>query len=77
MDFSAEKTGQRIKELRAEKGLTQKELANLIGGAQNTIAQYEKGLAKPSVDVVVKLVQIFNVTSDYLLGITDYPSSPL
>ena len=40
--------GNKIRELRIEKGLLQKDLANIIGVARNTITQYEKNIANPS-----------------------------
>jgi len=58
----------RIKMLREEKGMTQQELADKIGGAKSTIAMYEKGDRKPSLEVLVKLSQIFDCTMDYLMG---------
>ncbi|MDE7163269.1 MAG: helix-turn-helix domain-containing protein [Clostridia bacterium] len=63
--------GKRIKELRTEGELSQKDLAERVGVAQNTIAQYEKGTAKPSLDVLVKLAVTFNTTTDDVLGIID------
>lgn len=71
VDFNAIKMGKRIKELRVECEMSQKVLADKVGVAQNTIAQYEKGTAKPSLEVLVKLAATFNSTTDYILGITD------
>lgn len=71
VDFNAIKMGKRIKELRVECEMSQKVLAEKIGVAQNTIAQYENGTAKPSLEVLVKLAHTFNSTTDYILGITD------
>ncbi len=71
IDFNAVKMGKRIKELRTEGELSQKDLAERVGVAQNTIAQYEKGTAKPSLDVLVKLAVTFNTTTDDVLGIID------
>lgn len=48
INFDMVKTGRRIRELRVERGLSQKELAEQIVVAQNTVAQYEKGTAKTS-----------------------------
>ena len=70
-DFNSTATGKRIKELRKECELSQKTLADKIGVAQNTIAQYESGIAKPSLEVLVKLAQILNASTDYILGLTD------
>lgn len=71
IDFSSVKMGKRIKELRNECELSQKVLADKVGVAQNTIAQYEKGTAKPSLEVLVKLAVTFNTSTDYVLGIID------
>lgn len=62
-----ESIGQRIKEMRTECGFTQKQLADIIGVAQNTISQYENDTALPSVDIIVKLADTLKTTTDYLL----------
>lgn len=69
----------RIKFLREEKGLTQQDLADRLGGAKSTVAMYEKGNRKPSLNVLIKLSQIFNCSIDYLMGLTSYknPKSTL
>lgn len=69
INFDMIKTGRRIRELRVERGLSQKEFAEQIGVAQNTVAQYEKGTAKTSLEVIVSLAVILNTTTDYLLGL--------
>ena len=51
-DFDMKVTGQRILELRQDKKLSQAKLAELIGAAQNTIAQYENGTAKTSIEII-------------------------
>ena len=61
----------RIKNLREEFGMTQQELADKIDGAESTIAMYEKGDRKPSLEVLVKLSEIFNCSIDYILCKTD------
>lgn len=66
-DFNMTEIGLRIKEVRIERNLTQKELANLLGVAQNTISQYEKGTANASIEVIVRLSQILQTTTDFLL----------
>lgn len=57
----------RIKFLREEAGMTQQELADKLNGAKSTIAMYEKGDRKPSLEVLVKLSEIFNCSIDYIL----------
>ena len=66
-DIDMVKIGQRIKELRNDCELTQKELADKIGAAQNTISQYENGTAKASIEIIVRLADALNTTTDYLL----------
>lgn len=63
--------GHKLKSLRAEKRLTQKQLADRIGLAVSAVSSYESGTRYPSYDVLVKLARIFHVTTDYLVGMTD------
>lgn len=59
----------RMKSLRTLKGLTQKELANLLGVGQTTIANYERGIRVPDAEKLPKIASLFGVTVDYLLDI--------
>ena len=61
----------RIKNLREELNMTQQELADKLEGAKSTVAMYEKGDRKPSLEVLVKLSEIFDSSIDYILGISD------
>ena len=61
--------GQKLRQLRIEKNLTQKELASLIGVKNSVISFYEVGDRTPSPEVIKKLATVLNVSSDYLLGI--------
>ncbi len=63
--------GTRLKELRKVKNLTQQELANKVDLVKSSISAYEKGLKYPSVEVLIKLCNCFNVSADYLLGLSD------
>ena len=58
----------RLKELRINKGLSQKQLANVFHASQNTISQWENGTRKPSYDVTQEVASFFGVSVDYLLG---------
>ncbi|MCT4543771.1 MAG: helix-turn-helix domain-containing protein [Vallitalea sp.] len=60
--------GERLKDLRNESEIGQKELGEMIGKSRSTIANYENGSREPSFEVLIKICSIFNVTSDYLLG---------
>lgn len=61
--------GARLRKLRKEKGLTQEELGNMLGLGKSAICCYEKELRSPSLETIMDLVNIFAVSSDYLLGI--------
>lgn len=63
--------GEKLKSLRIEKKLTQKQVADRIGLAISAVSSYESGTHYPSYDVLVKLARIFHVSTDYLLGMTD------
>ena len=63
--------GEKLKSLRIEKNLTQKQVADRIGLAIRAVSSYESGTRYPSYDVLVKLARIFHVSTDYLLGITN------
>ena len=62
--------GQRLKKLRLEKNLTQKQLATLIGVRNSIISFYEVGDRMPSVEIIIKLSAVFHVSTDYLMGIS-------
>ena len=65
------KFAERLKELRNEKGLTQKQLSKETGIAQSTLSMYEVGTNSPRLDLIIILCRYFNVTSDYLIGLVD------
>lgn len=52
--------------------LTQREVASRLGISQPSYIRYEKGAAEPSLENLVKLADIFDVSTDYLLGRKDY-----
>ncbi len=61
--------GERLKKLRKENRLTQSELAKQLHVTKSIISYYELGDRTPSTDILIKLAYIFNVSTDYLLGI--------
>jgi len=63
--------GKILKQLRNDMDLTQAELAKKIGVTTSSIGMYETEVRNPSYEVVVKLANFFNVSTDYLLGNTD------
>lgn len=64
MDF-----GNRLKQMRKSAGLTQAQLGNLIGVTKSVVSFYELQERSPSPDVLIKLSQVFHVSTDYLLGL--------
>ncbi|MDU6265823.1 MAG: helix-turn-helix transcriptional regulator [Anaerocolumna aminovalerica] len=60
--------GDRIKQCRTNKNLTQKELAAMIGVAEITIRQYETGKRQPRIETIEKIADILDVTIQYLIG---------
>ena len=65
----------RLKTLRKEKKLTQKELAEQIGIKQNSYSDWETGKNEPSLENIIKLTKILDTTADELLGIDKSVSS--
>jgi transcriptional regulator with XRE-family HTH domain len=61
----------RLKQLRQIIQVTQGELAKIIGVKASTIANYESNRNEPSFDKIIALAKYFNVSVDYLLGITE------
>ena len=61
--------GLRLRNLRTQRNLTQKQLANLLHIQDSIISAYENGARYPSLDVLISLTAVFHVTADYLLGI--------
>ena len=65
------KFAERLKELRIEKGLTQKQLADKVQISQAIISLYEKNVRMPTVDIIIALCKFFKVSADYLIGLED------
>ncbi|MBO8168170.1 MAG: helix-turn-helix transcriptional regulator [Thermoanaerobacteraceae bacterium] len=64
---------QRIIALRQEKGLTQNELAERLKISRSALSLYELGKRQPDYETLQKIAKYFDVTTDYLLGLTDNP----
>ncbi|MDF2521892.1 MAG: immunity repressor protein [Clostridia bacterium] len=65
--------GMRLITLRLEKNITQKELADILGIDKTLISQFEGEIIKPEYEIVEKLAEFFEVTTEYLCGISDMP----
>lgn len=61
-----------LKELRKEKGLLQRDVADFLGVDRTTYVKYETGANEPDIEVIKKLADFFGVSTDYLLGKTVY-----
>ena len=61
----------RLKELRTENKILQKDLAKVLGVQQNSVSGWENGSREPDFAMLEKIAVYFNVTTDYLLGIKD------
>lgn len=57
----------RIKELRENSELTQKELAKLLNITQQQYSLYENGIREPKIEHIIKLCKFYHITSDYIL----------
>ena len=62
---------ERIKQLRQEDGISQRELAKRVGVSSSAITYWEMGARVPNALAVIKLAEYFQVSSDYILGISD------
>nr|MBQ8243859.1 helix-turn-helix transcriptional regulator [Oscillospiraceae bacterium] len=65
--------GQRICELRLALGWSQVELAKRLGVAKQTVSNWENENIQPSIEMLIRLAKLFNVTTDYVLGLENIP----
>ena len=61
--------GNKLKLLRLQDNMTQEQLAQKLNLTTSVISAYETGLRLPSYDVLIRIAKIFNVSTDYLLGL--------
>lgn len=64
--------GERLCELRCEKGFTQKQLAEKLNISQKSLSKYEGESLDLSTELIVRICRYFQVSADYLLGLDDY-----
>ncbi len=62
---------ERIKNLRVQVGLSQSELAKRLGVTKSAVNSWESGTNSPSLNYIIKMSQIFSVSTDYLLGVNE------
>lgn len=63
----------RFKQLREEHGLSQIELGNRLGVTQQSVFAWEHGKAAPQIQTAIQLSQLYGVSLDYLMGLSDTP----
>lgn len=61
----------RLRDLREDADLTQKELAEMLHVRQNTYSQYENGQRQIPIESLISVARFYGVSVDYLLGLTD------
>ena len=63
----------RIRDLREDRDITQKDIAEYLHIRQNTYSQYENGQRQLPIIVLISLAKYYNTSTDYILGLTDNP----
>ena len=61
----------RLRELREDLDITQAEIAEYLKIKQNTYSQYENGQRQLPIEMLIKIAEYYNVTTDYVLGLTN------
>ncbi len=62
----------RVKEIRTERSLSQESFGKLLHVSQDTVSLWENGRALPTTEYVIEMCRQFEVSADYLLGLSDY-----
>lgn len=62
-----------LRDMREDHDMSQNEVADYLGIAQTVYSRYERGFQTIPVEHLIKLADLYNVSTDYLLGRTDYP----
>lgn len=66
----------RIRELRKERSLSQEAFAQIFGVTQQSISRMESGAYDIPTDILIRMAEQFNITTDYILGLSDVKRSP-
>ena len=66
---------ERLRELREDRDLSQREIAELLNCTQTAYGKWENGKRDIKIDDLIKLAKFYNVSLDYLAGITDIPKT--
>lgn len=65
------KYNKRLYDLRTDKDLTQEDIAKILNTSKQSYGRYENGTRKLSIEDLIKLAQFYQVSTDYILGLTD------
>ena len=68
--------GEVFADLRRDKGLKQCEMGEILHISPQVISSYERNKREPSFEMLIEIAKFFNVSVDYLLGLTDLPFAP-
>ena len=63
--------GERLKEIRQKRGITQDALAKRVSISPSSISLYERGIREPSLNMLISIAKELDVSTDYLLGLTN------
>lgn len=63
----------RLRDIREDRDVSQKTLAAYLHIGQNTYSQYETGKRQLPLDILIRLAEYFDTSTDYILGLTDEP----
>ena len=63
--------GEKLRALRLKQGMTQQQLADRIDLVKASISAYEQSAKYPSLEVLIKICEVFDVSADYMLGLSD------
>ena len=77
MDFDSNKFSYNLVSLMEENNMKQNVVADQIGVSEVTISRYISGKRTPRLDIIIKIANLFKVSTDYLLGITSNSSQSL
>lgn len=66
--------GERLKKVRIDRGLRQEDIGAIVHVGKSTVSQWENNIHVPDIETIVKIANYLNVTSDYLLGLSDNPT---
>lgn len=72
--FNCQSFAVRLRDLRNSKGITMLQLADAIGTTKATISNFENAQRNPSLEMLIKLADYFNVSIDFLVGRTNDPT---